>query len=97
MYLATDISFSMNESDLSAYNKRKQKLPGLDFSSQSERFCWVCQQGILSINTLPGRADMLKMRLTPSCFTLTKAKVSFALSGEKIQYWNDSIVNKVCF
>lgn len=26
---------------------------------------------------------MLKMRLTPSCFTLTKAKVSFALSGEK--------------
>lgn len=97
MHLATDISFSVNEADLHTYNKGKQKLPGLDFASQPERFCWVCQQEILRINTLPGKADMLKMRLTPSCFTLTKAKVSFALSGEKIQYWNDRVASKVWF
>lgn len=83
MHLITDTPFSMNEAHLSTYNKGKQKLPGLDLTSQPERVCRVCQQGILRINTLPRRTDMLKMRLTPPCFTLTKAKVSFALSGEK--------------
>lgn len=39
MHLATDISFSVNEADLHTYNKGKQKLPGLDFASQPERFC----------------------------------------------------------
>lgn len=96
---ATDLPFSVNETDLSSYNKEREKLPGLDFTSQPERLCWVCQRGIVRINTLPVRADMLEMRLTPSCFTLTKAKVSFALSGEekKIQYWNDRVENKVWF
>lgn len=53
--------------------------------------------GDLRINTPPGRVDMLKMRLALPCFTLTKAKVSFALSGENIQCCSDRVENKVWF